>query len=234
LLIAPFFRAAVAVGPSERRLFARGLPAAEWHTGLRAADAIFRQNFRRLFAAARLAEAEGGRLVLVEGFRGNRIVRPAGAERFATGSWVFAFMLRTLRRRGLVSPGPAPLRANVSRCTAEEAEGIAAFATGARVVGVTSLPCPSAARARRYLAAAVPGASVLTPEQAVACTPALAGEVAAFWAATAPRPAETWLAPAVEAPNWGIHALSEAVRLLVRQGSLERRLAHVLRPDRAR
>jgi hypothetical protein len=234
LLIAPFFRAAVAIGPSERRLFARGLPAGEWQEGLRAANAIFRQNFRRLFAAARLAEAEGGRLVLVEGFRGNRVVRASGAERFATGSWVFALMLRALRRRGLVAAGLAPMRANVSRCTSEEAEGIAALAAGVRVVGVTSLPCPSATRARRYLASVAPGAAVLTPEQALARTPAPAGAVADFWKATAPRRSEIALAPIVEAPNWGVHALSEIARLVVRQGSLERRLAHVLRPDRAR
>jgi hypothetical protein len=234
LLIAPFFRASVTIGPAERALFARRVPAADFQEGLRSADEILRQNFRRLFAAARLAEAAGGRVVLVEGFRGNAVVRASGSRRFVTGSWIFWLMLRALQRRGLVAPSARPLRADVSRCTAEEAEGIAVLAAGQPVLGVTSLPCPSAARARRYLAAVSPGAAVLTPEQALARVARLDSAAAAFWAATAPRGLERGLAPLVEAPNWGVHVVSEVARVLAGARSLERRLARALRPDRAR
>jgi hypothetical protein len=234
LLIAPFFRASVTIGPEGRFLFARRSPAAEFHERLRGADEIVRQNFRRLFAAARLAEAVGGRLVLVEGFRGNALVRASGSRRFVTGSWIFWLMLRALQRRGLLAPSAPPLRADVSRCTAEEAEGIAVRAAGEPILGVTSLPCPSAARARRYLAAVSPAATVLTPEQALARGARLEPAAAAFWAATAPRGVERGLAPVVEAPNWGVHLLSEAARVLAGTRSLERRLARALRPDRAR
>jgi hypothetical protein len=231
LLIAPFFRASLTIGPSERPLFARSLPVADFHRRLQGGDEILRQNLRRLFAAARLAEATGGRLALVEGFRGNRITRRSGRERFVTGSWLLAVMLRALQRRGLVGAG-RPLRTNVSRCTAEEAEGIAALAGGNTVIGVTSLPCPSARRAHRYLARVLPGASVVTPAQALARTAPLSPQQAAFWDATAPRGRERWLAPVVEAPNWGVHVLSEAARALFPGPSLERRLARALRPDR--
>jgi hypothetical protein len=233
LLIAPFFRASVTIEPPGRALFARRVADADFHEGLRSADAVLRQNFRRLFAAAHLAEAASGRLVFVEGFRGNAVVRATGSRRFVTGSWIFWLMLRALQRRGLVAAA-RPLRANVSRCTAEEAEGMAVLAAGQPILGVTSVPCPSAARARRYLAAVSPGAGVLTPEQALERVPRLDSAAAAFWAATAPRGLEHGLAPLVEAPNWGVHLVSEAARVLAGVRSLERRLARALRPDRAR
>jgi hypothetical protein len=231
MLIAPFFRASVQVTPVRRALFARTQPSVDFLAGLAASPEILRQNFRRLFAAALLAQAAGGRLVLVEGFRSNRIVRPRRRERFVTGSWLFAAMLRAFVRRGLLESGRPPLRADFSRCTSEEAEAIAAHAAGGPVVGVTSLPCPSAARARRYLAPLLPAAEVLSPEDAVARAGALTPEQAGFWRATAPRAIERWRAPFVEAPNWGVHVLSEAARVATGL-SLERALARALRSDR--
>jgi hypothetical protein len=232
--VAPFFRASVHVGPAERALFVRGRVRAEWDTAVEATPAIFRDDLRRLAAAAWLAESTGDRLAFVEGYSSNAIIRrPGVAPRFVTGSWVFSLMLRLLRRRGLIGRSTAPLRRDISRCTSEEAEALVRLAEGVAIIGVAGDVCPSARRARRYLREAARGTEVLTPGHALGrAGVALTPEQASFWQATAPRGVEVWGAPLVEGPNWAVHALSEVTRRAFGQRPLERRLARVLRPDR--
>src|SRR5579859_2103213 len=102
LFVAPFFRASVTVDRAARGLFCRGLGEGAFNDGVARQNEILRQNLRRVFAAALLAEERRGRIVLVEGFSSNRVERPHRKDRFVTGSWVFALLLRLLRRRGLV------------------------------------------------------------------------------------------------------------------------------------
>jgi hypothetical protein len=225
-LIAPFFRASLTIGPEERLLFACGTPPPVFLEAVRRSAPILRQDLRRLFAGALLAEAKGGRLVFVEGWRSNRLVR-ATRRRFVTGSWIFALFLRALRRRGLVRVGVRPLRVDHSRCTSQEAEAIARASAAQpdppQVVGIADSACPSARRAQRYLKCyAGPSAVVVTPEAALDGLP-LSAEQAEFWRAVAPRPAERWLAPLVEAPNWIVSSFPRSVEVS---------LARALRPDR--
>jgi hypothetical protein len=229
-LVAPFYRASVTVTPRSRILFARDLPDSRFCDLLLVEGEVFRQNLRRLFAAARLAAANDGRLLLVEGFRGNRILRTGRGSRYVSGSWVFALMQRLLERRGLIAPLPRALRKEISRCTSEEASAIADIG-GAGVVGIAGTPCPSAARARRYLTARLPQSQVLTPERALG-TEALPPRLEQFWQATAPRRGEAWLGAVYEAPNWALHALSSLTGRLLSPPPLEVRLAHRLRVDR--
>jgi hypothetical protein len=233
-LVAPFFRASVTIGPAERALFVRTRPRTELDRAVYATNAILRDNLRRLAAAAWLAEATGDRLAFVEGFRSNRIIRrPDRPPRFVTGSWIFGLMLRLLRRRGLVGRVTAPLRREISRCTSEETQALLRLAEGSPVVGVAGDVCPSSSRARRYLRDAPRRSEILTPGHALGRAGVLLSpERASFWQATAPRGAEVWGAPFVEAPNWALHVLSEATRAFFGQRPLERRIAHVLRPDR--
>src|SRR5436190_22337359 len=105
-VVAPFYRASVALGLDERGLFARGLDDRGFRAAMRATPSILRQNARRLFAAAHLAAAIDAPLVLVEGWRSNTIVRTRGRRaRVVSGSWIFATFLRLLQRRGLVPTG---------------------------------------------------------------------------------------------------------------------------------
>lgn len=233
-LIAPFFRASVRIGPAERALFARSLSPSDFERAVGSMETIPRQNLRRLFAAASLAEATGARLALVEGFRSNRILRPGGrSPRFVAGSWIFALMLRLLRRRGLVGRFAPPVRRELSRCTSEEAAAFIDLAAGAPITGVADDACPSVARARRYLRAAPRGSEVLMPGHALGRAGGpLSPAQAAFWQATAPNSVESRKAPFVEAPNWAVHLLSEATTRCFGAEPLERRLAHLLRPDR--
>ena len=233
-IVAPFFRASVVMTAAERRLCARDLAPADFDTGLRAAPEILRQNLRRLFAAALLAEALGAPLVTVEGWRSNPIDRPrARPSRFVTGSWWLAVWTRVLRRRGLL--GAAHLvRRDVSRCTWEEARALIAFAESLNgrqaVIGISDAPCPSAPRAARYLRR---HDEVLTPSVAlVRAAPLLTPAQLSFWTALQPRAAEAHLAPIVEAPNWVVHGLSELGRAVWADPPLEARLARVLRADR--
>jgi hypothetical protein len=228
MLVAPFFRASISMGPAERRLFERGLAPAAFEEVVGRSSEVLRQNLRRLFAAALLAQAAGGRLVFVEGWRSNTVGR-----RRVTGSWLFAAFLRLLRRRGLVAAGPRPLRREVSRCTWEEARALLEIAASSpdrpRIIGVSDAPCPSAARAARYLG----GASVLTPGQALAeAHVSLSAEQRGFREAVQARKAEARRAPIVEAPNWVLHGVSEIVSVaLALQPPLEVRLARALRRD---
>jgi hypothetical protein len=238
VLVAPFFRASVTVDETARRLFARGVPDAEFLEALRRAPAILRQNLRRLYAASRLAEASGARLVLVEGWRSNVVLRPRGRPpRAVTGSWTLALLLRLLRRRGLVRLTDAPIRRDESRCTWEEARAIAAVAASlpapATVIGISDSPCPDARRAARYLRSAAPGATVLTPGQALVRSlrpPTEAGD--ALWRALAPTSAEKLSAPLLEAPNWALHLASESLHGLLGGMPAEVRIARMLRRDR--
>jgi hypothetical protein len=215
---------------SDRRLCERGLPPADFESGLRAAPQILRQNLRRLAAAAWMAEALGVPLVTVEGWRSNAVARRRGrATRFVTGSWWFAAWSRVLERRGLITR-PRIVRRDVSRCTWEEARGLVAIAQDAPVIGVSDTPCPSASRAARYLRR---GDEVLTPAAAIARSGRpLSGAQAAFWSALQPTRRESRLAAIVEAPNWIVHGTSELVRLVMAEPPLEARLARALRADR--
>lgn len=235
-VLAPFFRASVDVSSADRRLLARATAASELEVRLRHAREVLRQNLRRLFAAALLAETTGAPLVFVEGWRSNTIARARpGRPRVVTGSWFFALWLRVLQRRGLVASRIPVVRRDVSRCTWEEARAIAAVADAwpdrPAVVGVSDVPCPSAARVRRYLRE---GDTVMTPAAALArlprpLTPAQLG----FWKAVQARGGERLLAPVLEAPNWMVHGVSEALRLATpSRGPLERHLAVALRRDR--
>jgi hypothetical protein len=238
-LVAPFFRASVEIGPAERAIFVRALPEPLLLENVRAASPILRQNLRRLFAAACLAQATGAALALVEGFRSNRIVSRRGPkDRFVTGSWLFEALFRALLRRRLLPPAVS-FRLDRSRCTLEEASAIASLARSLGcendVVGVSDEPCPSPSRAVRYLSRELgAGAVVLTPQQAFArASVPLSAAQAAFWEALAPRPRERWLAPIVEAPNWGLHFLSEGLgRAAAVSMPFEQRLARLLRRDR--
>jgi hypothetical protein len=231
-VVAPFYRASVTVGPIERRLFARRLDDAAFPAAVRAAPWILRQNMRRLFAAAMLADALGARLVSVEGWRSNAIGRRRGANRFVSGSWMFAVLLRLLRRRRLVPDGMTLIRRDVSRCTWEEAHAIAAMREpGADLIGISDDPCPSARRAARYLRGA--GDCVITPRQALARAAELSSGQRALWDALQPRPGEMLQAPILEAPNWVLHLASEALRGVgLDEPPLEARLARALRADR--
>ena len=233
-VVAPFFRASVAVAVSDRRLFARSLAASELEVRLRHAPEILRQNLRRLFAASVLAEAMAAPLVLAEGWRSNGVERARSSPRFVTGSWFFGAWVRVLRRRGLVSPRLRVIRRDISRCTWEEARaiiGIAEWQRAAVVIGVSDMPCPSAARARRYLRA---GDVAITPSAALLrAGRTLAPAQLGFWRAVQPRGPEGLLAPLVEAPNWLVHGASEAARpFTAERWPLERRLAVALRRDR--
>jgi hypothetical protein len=237
-LVAPFFRASVRLGRADRILFERGLPDDALVLRLRASGPILRQNLRRLFAAALLAQSTGAALALVEGFRGNRVVQLRGRDRFVTGSWLFEALLRLLLRRRLIPAPVASFRIDRSRCTVEEAAAVAALARSlgcdGNVTAVADAPCPSAARTERYLRRELRTAVVLTPDQAFAraMVPVTTAQ-AAFWEALAPRGAERWLAPLVEAPNWGLHFLSDGVgRAFGLRVPFEQRLAHLLRRDR--
>jgi hypothetical protein len=226
-LIAPFFRASVAMGRRERELFSGALTDDAFAHALRGMDAILRQNVRRLLAAALLADAVGGRLAFVEGWRSNTI-EGRGRAHVVTGSWWLAAFLRLLRRRGLVPRGPRPIRRDLSRCTWEEARALLSTAGGAGVIGVSDLPCPSAARARRYLR----GGTVLAPEHVLDRAPALTAAQRRVWEAVQPRPAEAMLAPFVEIPNWVLHGVSEIVSRPTRIAPpVEARLARALRRD---
>lgn len=235
-IVAPFFRASVAMGPEQRRLCHRSLPPSAFEAGLREAPEILRQNLRRLFGAALLAEALGAPLVSVEGWRSNAIHRSAaGPVRFVTGSWWFELWRRVLARRGLVG-GAAFIRRDVSRCTWEEARGLVSFAGSLpgrhSVIGVSDSPCPSAARAARYLRA---GDEVMTPSAAInRAAPLLAPSQQAFWNAIRPRSREARLARLIEAPNWIVHGVSQVGRLVIADPPLEARLARALRADRPR
>jgi hypothetical protein len=231
-LVAPFFRASAPIGVAERRLFMRGLTAADFEGGLKAAGPVLRQNVRRLFAAAMLADSLGAPLVLVEGWRSNPIGKDGRRPRFVTGSWWMSAWLRLLHRRGLASR-VVIIRRDVSRCTWEEARAIAGVASSrpekTKVIGVSDSPCPSALRAARYLR----GGSVITPGAALArATPLLTPDQQRFWNAVQPRASERHLAALLEAPNWVVHLVSEAARLLVPDPPLEQRLAAALRADR--
>ena len=231
-LVAPFFRASVSIGPAERRLCERGRSGADFESGTRAAPEILRQNLRRLFGAAMLAESLAAPLVLVEGWRSNEVGTHGRRPRFVTGSWLFASWLRVLRRRRLLGP-VSVIRRDVSRCTWEEARGILAVAASLpgspEVIGVSDMPCPSAARAARYLA----GGTVLTPHAAItrAGRP-LTNEQQRFWNAVQPRTTEGARAPLVEAPNWVVHLASDLAGAVVPGPPLEQRLAAALRRDR--
>jgi hypothetical protein len=227
-LVAPFFRASAPIGPRERALFAGDLSASAFESGLRASDAIVRQNLRRLFGAALLADVMGGRLVFVEGWRSNAVSGGRGRTRVVTGSWWFAVFLTLLRRRGLVPPGPPPLRRDISRCTWEEARGVLELAEGAPVIGVSDVPCPSAARASRYLR----GGIVYTPAGALnRAVRSITSAQRSFWKAVQPGRVESLLAPLVEAPNWVLHGVSEVSAVVGLDPPLEVRLARALRPD---
>ena len=238
LLVAPFFRASVTIDQTVRELFAREIPDTAFLEGLRRSPGILRQNLRRLYAASRLAEASGGRLVLVEGWRSNVVLRPQRRPpRAITGSWTFALLLRLLRRRGLVRLTDAPIRRDESRCTWEEARAIAAVAASlpgrTAVIGISDSPCPHASRAARYLRSAAPGASVLTPGQALvrSLRPPTEAE-AALWQALAPTPAEGLSAPLLEAPNWALHLASELLHGVLGGTPAEVLIARLLRRDR--
>jgi hypothetical protein len=226
-LVAPFYRASVVIRPAERPLFVRGLPREDFERRLRGASPVLRQNLRRLFAAALLAQATGGRLAFVEGFRSN-VLEGRRGKRFVAGSRIFALFHRVLERRGLVPAGPRPLRQERSRCTAEEAQAIVALAESLpqrpRIIGVSDTPCPSAWRAGRYLRVLDAAAITISPEDARrSCGAALSSAQAGFWSAVAPRPLEAALAHVVEAPNWVVHALPRPMEIA---------LAHALRRDR--
>jgi hypothetical protein len=229
LVVAPFFRASVTIGAGERALFARTLDAPSFEEAMRGRHEILRQNLRRLFAAARLAEVRGGDLVLAEGWRSNAIVRAGRPTRFVTGSWLSAVFLRLLRRRRLVGDGLRVRRRDVSRCTWEEARAIREIAAGTDMVGVSDAPCPSAARARRYLR----GGRVMTPAEVWKETSGRgASDAHGLWAALQPTRSEALRASLVEAPNWVLHGLSEVVtRSTGLVPPLEVRLARALRPD---
>lgn len=231
-VVAPFFRASVTISSSDRRLFARSLAASELEVRLRHAPEILRQNLRRLFAAALLAEKLGAPLVFAEGWRSNAVERASAArKRFITGSWFFAVWLRAMQRRALLPRRLVVVRRDISRCTWEEARAIIGVADRSAVIGVSDVPCPSAARTRRYLRA---GDSVVTPAAALArASRVLSAQQLGFWKAVQPRGAEALLAPLVEAPNWLVHGTSEMVRWIKpSRSSLERRLALALRRDR--
>ena len=231
-VVAPFFRASIVIGPAERRLFDCRLDDAAFLAGVRALPWIPRQNLRRLFAAALLAETLGAPILTVEGWRSNAVERRHGRPtRFVSGSWVLLLMLRLLRRRGLVARSVRVLRREVSRCTWEEARGLQEAAGGRPIVGVSDNPCPSAARASRYLKTA--GNTVVSVREAVSRAAALSGDRRALWDALQPNPREALLAPIVEAPNWALHLTSEALGALgLREPPLEVRLARTLRADR--
>ena len=227
-LVAPFFRASAAIGPRERALFARDLSPAAFEIALRGSGAVARQNLRRLFAAAMLAEVMGGRLAFVEGWRSNAVSRAGRRPRTITGSWWFATFLTLLRRRGLVPDGPPPLRRDISRCTWEEARAVLEIAEGSPVIGVSDAPCPSAARAGRYLR----GGIVYTPGGALnRAVRSITSAQRNFWKAVQPGRVESLLAPLVEAPNWVLHGMSEASAVVGIHPPLEVRLARALRPD---
>lgn len=229
-IVAPFFRASAAIGPRERALFARDLAPAAFEAAVRASGAVARQNLRRLFAAAMLAEAVGGRLAFVEGWRSNIVSASGRPMRRVTGSWWFAVFLSLLRRRRLIPPGGRPLRRDISRCTWEEARGLVEISEGAPVIGVSDLSCPSAARARRYLR----GGTVCTPAMALNhAARSMTPEQRNFWEAVGPGRMDRLLAPVVEGPNWVLHGLSEVTAAVGIDPPLEVRLARALRADGA-
>jgi hypothetical protein len=230
-VVAPFYRASITIGPVERRLFDRGLDEAAFVDAVRALPWIPRQNLRRLFAAARLAETLGASILTVEGWRSNAVERARSrSARFVSGSWVFALFLRLLRRRGLIARVPL-IRRDVSRCTWEEARGLQEVAGGRPIIGVSDNPCPSAPRASRYLKAA--GSAVISSSAAVSRAGLPSSALRALWDALQPNPREAILAPIVEAPNWVLHLTSEALGVIgLREPPLEVRLARALRADR--
>ena len=240
LLVAPFFRASVTIDETFRGLFAREVSDTAFLEALRRCPGILRQNLRRLYAASRLAEASGGRLALVEGWRSNVVLRPRGrSPRAVTGSWTLALLLRLLRRRGLVRLERATIRREESCCTWEEARAIAAVAASlgapTAVIGISDSPCPHPDRAARYLRSVAPGGSVLTPEQALARSsrPPTEAETA-LWQALASRTAERLCAPLLETPNWALHLASESLHGLLGGTPAEVRIARALRRDRTR
>lgn len=230
-VVAPFYRASITIGPVERRLFERRLDEGAFLAAVRALPWIPRQNLRRLFAAALLAETRGAPILTVEGWRSNAVERRHGRPaRFVSGSWVFALFLRLLRRRGLIARVPL-IRREVSRCTWEEARGLQDAAGGKPILGVSDNPCPSAGRAARYLKAA--GSTVITSSEAVSRADPLSSAPRALWDALQPTPREALLASIVEAPNWLLHLMSEALAMFgLSEPPLEVRLARALRADR--
>jgi hypothetical protein len=246
-LVAPFCHSPMRLRLTHRVLFRRHLPREAFETMLRTTPVEVRQNVRRIFAAAVLAERLGARLALVEGWRCHEIERPRGrAPRILTGSRVSTLLLRLLQRRGLVAPGLRAIRREVSRCTVDEVETMLALLdedpAEARVVGIAGFSCPSAVRAHRYLRIQCIRRSqggacggVYTPAQALArwgmttLTPAQRG----LLDATGLRPLEGLWYLAVEGINWSLHATSTLEgRILRRPRPLEQRLAHRLRTDR--
>src|SRR5207247_2127456 len=149
---------------------------------------------------------------------------------------LFAVALRALQRRGLIGRALPRIRCDISRCTWEEARGLLQIVDSVpgrpQIVGVSDAPCPSAARASRYVRRPV-GDVVIAPEQALArVSRDLSPEQRAFWNAVQPTPRERNRAALVEAPNWVVHALSEATRVVGLDPPLEARLARALRHDR--
>jgi len=252
-LIAPFCHSPMRLRLAHRALFRRHLPREAFETMLRTTPVEVRQNVRRIFAAAVLAEQLGARLALVEGWRCHEIERPRGrAPRILTGSRVSILLLRLLQRRGLVAPGLRAIRREVSRCTVDEVETMLALLdespARAWVLGIAGFSCPSAIRAHRYLRmqciqrsrrtqrieGGVSG-GVCTPAQALARwgTAALTPAQRGLLDATGLRPLEGLWYLAVEGINWGMHATSTLEALLLRPARpLEQRLAHRLRTDR--
>lgn len=237
-LLIPFFRASVRLDREDRRLFSRFLPQEEFDRSLRRTSLQFRQNVSRIFAASRLAASMGAQLVFVEGWRSNRIRRRYGrGQKVVTGSWLSCIILRMLRRRGLTEYQGSPHRADLSRCTAEEARAVLLLRsrTDGPIIGIANCPCPSARRAGRYLR--LLGAdhhAVLTPGASIArYALALDASQAALLRATEPGHRETATGLLSEGASWTVHLLCRVVDLLTGECmSLEKWLADRLRWDR--
>ena len=232
-LVVPFFRAPTRLDLAARALFVRGLSDDAFLRGLRDAPDTFRVNLGRVLAAAALAQAEGRRLALVEGWRANVIERPRGRKaHVVTGSWISALIVRLLARRGLVSAGVRPVRVSLSRCTFDEARAAASLRADGEIVGVAGTACPSAPRLARYLQAFAP-ATALTPQAALARAGRTDARTLDVLRATSLRPAEAGVALALEGAAWATHLLSAVeARVATTPSPLEQRLAHRMRLDR--
>jgi hypothetical protein len=232
-LVVPFFRGPTRLDLAARALFASGLSDDAFLRGLRDTPDTFRVNLVRVLAAAALADAEGRRLGLVEGWRANVIERRGGRPaRVVTGSWISALIVRLLARRGLVPTRVRPVRVSVSRCTFDEARAAASLRADGELVGVSGTACPSAPRLARYLRTFAP-ATALTPQAALARAGRTDARTLAVLRATSLRPAEAVAAFALEGAAWATHLLSAVeARIVTTPSPLEQRLAHRMRLDR--
>ena len=214
-IVLPFFRASVVLREADRQVWDANVADDAFLDVVRQTPVPFRHNLRRLLVASTLAHEEGADLVFAEGWNSNRLDASAAS---VCGAEVFTRMLQVLQDRAYTSFSGTVHRLDASCCTWQEIRVVHEAFPDRRILGVTSSPCPSAARARRYL-------RIITAHAEVHSNTSMDDRASALFSAC-DTPAEGF----TEAINWGVHTASECLRFFWRSDRpLEMRLAQAMR-----